>query len=237
VKAIPLAEDIKNIIEDTLSSYEARIESMGSIFDASPLIFSGFQESILDTKEEREKVNSQLRDVLAKKEHLRRKDFDNMMQGILSVQDEREREARNLLKDYLNAQKTMAQVLRENLRKFKDSLAKGETERVKEFQTLIKDILIRQEKRKEDITGKLKDFQKEQHNLAIRLKELLAKGNELRIKDFKLMLKEFKLQREERLTLQKKRKKEIIKMLTDFRKERQKVSPKAITIDAQNEQI
>lgn len=219
---MPLAEEMKNIVT-IVSSYEKRIESIGSIFDTSNLILSNFQESIFDTKEERGKISVQLREALAKNEHLRRKDFDNMMQGILVAQEQREKEVRNLLKDYFNQQKAMAQTLRENFSKFREGLVRGKAERLKEFQVLIKNILTEQEKRKEEITSKLKEFQQQQHNLATRLRELLVRGDELRIKDFKLMLKEFKRQREGRLKLQKKRKEEVTKMLAEFREGRQKV--------------
>lgn len=214
--------DLKQTVEDVISSYEKRIESINSIFDTTDVIFNGFQESMLDTKEEREKINSQLRDILAKNEHLRKKDFDNMIKGILLAQDELEKEVRNLLKDYFIDQRTMTQSLRENLGKFRESITKGEAERVKEFQRLIKNILAQQEKRKEEIITKLKAFQKEQGDLAIELKALLSKGDNLRIKDFKSMLNEFKAQRDKRIELQKKRKKEVAQMLGSFKKARQK---------------
>ena len=211
---------MKNVVEDIISSYEKRIEGIGSIFDTTNLVFNDFQESILETKEEREKISTQIRDILAKNEHLRKKDFDNMMQGILLAQGQREKEVRSLLKDYINEQKTTAQALRENLGKIKDALIKGETVRVKEFQALIKEIFARQEERKEGITSKLKDFQKEQCDMAKRIKELLGKGRELRIRDLKLMFKEFKAQHKERVARQEERREEVRGMLGDFKKER-----------------
>lgn len=228
-----IAEKMKNLAEDIISSYEARIQSIGSIFDTTHLILGDFRESLFDTREERERINTQLRDILTKKEHLRRKDFDNMMQGILSTQDEREKEIRKLLGSYLDEQRKMAQALRKNLEKFRDSLSKGEAGRVKEFQAMIKEILAEQEKRKEEVTSKLKEFQKEQKDLAERLKELLAKGSDLRIKDLKSMLKDFQAQREKRLALRKRRKEEVAEMLDSFKKARQKFRPSsgAISID------
>ena len=223
---MPEALDLKDVVEDVVSSYEKRIQSIGSVFDVDTarLIFGDSQGSLIDTREKRGEINTQLRDILARKEHLRKKDFDNMMQGTLSVQDQREKEVRGLLNTYLNEQKEMAQVLRENLEKFRNSLAGGEVGRVKEFQAIIKEVLSKQEKRKEEITFKLKDFQKEQQEMAKRLKELLAKGRELRIKDFKSMLKEFNVQRDKRLVLQKGRKQEVAKMLSGFREERQRAA-------------
>ena len=140
-----------------------------------------------------------------------------MTQGVLSAQEEREAEVKNLLKGYLNQQREMARTLRENLAKCKDALAKGDVQRVKEFQEMIKEALANQDARKEEVTSKLKEFQKEQQEMAKRLKTLLAKGRELRIKDLKSMLQEFRTQHKERIAHQiEERRKEVNKMLGDF---------------------
>jgi len=217
---VPIDKDLNNIINNILYSYEARIESIGSVFDITHQIIQGFQDTLLDTRQERENIRVELREILAKNESLRRKDFDNMMQSILLTQNEREKEVRNLLNRYLNEQKEMAQALRKNLERVKDSLAKGKAQRLKGFQEIIKEILTKQDKRKEEITSKLKEFQKEQAMLSKRLKELLAKGKELRIRDFKSMLREFKSQHKERITRQQKRREMVLNMLGGFKKER-----------------
>jgi len=217
---MPLAEDKKNIVENIISSYQARIQSIGAIFDNTHELLEGFQESLLDTREEREKMNAELRENLAKNESLRKKDFDNMMRDILSAQEEREKQVRSLLKDYLNEQKEMANALGESLGKVKDAVAKGEAQRVKEFQAAITEILEKQEQRKQEVSSELKEFQKNRQEMAKRLKELLAKGRELRIKDLKSMLAEFKIQHKERITQRKDRKEEVQNMLGAFKGER-----------------
>jgi len=183
---------MKNIVNDIVGSYETKIRSIGAIFDTTHQLLQTFQDSFLDTKQQREKLKAQLREILAKNGSLRKKDFDNMMQEILSNQDKRERQVRDLLNSYLNGQKAMAHSLRNNLANIKDALAKGEAQRAKEFQTVIKDILAEQERRKEEAIFKLREFQEEQRQIAKRLEELLTKGRELRAKDLKLMLAEFK---------------------------------------------
>ena len=217
---MPLAEDMKNIVENIISSYETRIESVGSVFDATHQLIEGFQDSFLDTKQEREKLKAELRANLAKSESLRKKDFDSMMQGILSAQEEKEKEVRDLLKNYLNGQREMAHALRDNLAEIKGALGKGEAVRVKEFQGIIKEILARQDERKDEVTSRLKDFQNAQQEMAKRLKELLAKGRELRIKDLKSMLKELKIAHKERIVRQEERRKAVRNMLGDCKKER-----------------
>ena len=220
MEAMPLPEDMKEFVNNTVSSYEASIQNIGTLFQISHQILQDFHKPILDTRQEREKLNAELRENLAKNNSLRRKDFDNMMQGILLTQDEREKEVRNLLNHYLIEQKQIARSLHKNLEKFKNSLAKGEARRVKEFQEMIKEILANQDERKDEVTFRLKEFKKEQKVLASRLKKLLAKGKELRIKDFKSMLQEFKARYRERLGRQEERKREIYQLLGKLKKGR-----------------
>ena len=231
IKVMPEVLDLKNAAENAVSSYETRIESVGAMFDAAHQILGDFQEAFLDNKEEGRKINTELRDILAHNEHLRKKDFDSMTQGVLSVQEEREAEVKNLLKGYINQQKEMARALRENLAKFKDALAKGDVQRVKEFQEMIKDVLTDQDARKEEVTSKLKEFQKERQEMAKGLKALLAKGRSLRIKDLKEMLQEFRAQHKERLAQQIERGREVNRML-ERTKDR---TPEAINIDVERD--
>lgn len=221
---MPEVLDIKNVAEDVISSYETRIENVGAIFDTTHQILDDFQGAFFDNKEKGRKISDQLRDILAHNEHLRKKDFDSMTQGVLSAQEEREAEVKNLLKGYLNQQREMARTLRENLAKIKDALAKGDVQRVKEFHEMIKEVITNQDDRKEDVTSKLKEFQKEQQEMAKRLKTLLAKGRELRIKDLKEMLQEFRTQHKERIAHQIERRKEVNKMLGTFKQERKKAA-------------
>lgn len=213
-----ISNGMKNIVDNIVSSYETRIQSISTLFDTTHQVLQGFQDSLLDTREERGKLNEELRENLAKNKSLRRKDFDNLMEGIILTQNEREKEVRNLLNSYLHEQKEMAQDLRKNLKKFKDSLAKGEARRVKEFQEMIREILVKQEERKDKVTLRLKEFKKEQIVLTSKLKELLAKGKELRIRDLKSMLQEFNARYKERLGRQEERKKEVRQLLDEFRK-------------------
>ena len=184
-----LLADKENILENIISSYETRIQSIEAFFEATGQIFQDFQDSLLDTRAEREKINSQLRENLAKNESLRKKDFDRMMSVISSHLDESEQEVRQLSQKYLSEQTKLVQQLREGLRDFKDALTEGQAEKVKELQTLIKEILAKQDESKNKVTSKLKEFQQGQQQTSKMLRDLLAKGEELRIRDFKAMLK------------------------------------------------
>ena len=212
-----LAGEMKDIVDRIVSSYEARIQNIGNLFDATHQILLNVQGSLFDARQEREKLNTELRESLAKNRSLRRRDFDRMMQGIILAQEDREQEVKDLLNSYLSEQKKRTENLRESLKEFKGCLEKGEAQRVKEFQKLIKGILAKQEERKDQVTSRLKELRKEQKVLASRFKELLAKGRELRIKDLKAMLEEFKTRSSGGLTRQQEREKEVRQLLDDYK--------------------
>ena len=215
-----VSEDMKNIVEDIVSSYESRIQNMSSVFDTACQLIGGFQDSSLDARQERQEIKVQIREILAENEHLRKRDFDNMMQDILSIQDERKKDIRDLLNGYLNEQREKANALRENLEKFRNSLAESEGQRVNEFRAFMQEIFAGQEKRKEEVISSLKEFQREQRETAERLRELLDKGKNLRIKDLKSVLKEFKILHYERSASREERKRKVRAMRDDVRREK-----------------
>ncbi|MCK9426842.1 MAG: hypothetical protein M0Q21_12455 [Ignavibacteriaceae bacterium] len=217
-----LKDDMNDTIKNEIFFFEHGVQSMNSIFDNTHQLIEFFQDSFFDVKQEREKINIALRENLAKNNSLRRKDFDNMVNDILAIQDESEKEVKNLLKNYLNEQKELSHSLINNLDRFKNACINGNSQEIKKLHDLIRQILAKQDERKNEMTSKLKEFQKEQQNFTSQFKEFLARGNELRIRDFKIMLKEFKLQREERLVLQKERKEDVAIMLSNFKKDREK---------------
>ena len=209
-----LVEETQTIFNNIVTPYEISIEHMESLFDMTHQLFNSFQNAFLDEKQECEINNAELRESLAQNTSLRRKDFDHMMQGIFADQEEKEGEVRSLLNSYLNEQKEMTRTLKDNLGKVREALARGEAERIKEFHAMLNEIFVRQDERKKEVIFRLKEFQKEQQEMAKRLKDLLAKGRELRIDDLKLLLKEFKKERKERIVRQKERREEVIGMLS-----------------------
>lgn len=212
--------NVQNAVEEIISSYEERLQSIGFIIDNTQMVLGEFQESMSNTKQEREKLKIELRDTLARNESLRKKDFDTMMNTILLSQDDREREVRGLLNSYLTEQRDMARTLRENLGSFRGSLNRDNIDRVKEFHQMLQDILTKQEERKMEITTKLKTYQKEQSDLSCTLVELISRGRDLRTKDLKLMLRQFETQSRERVIQHRERKEDVQMMLNSYRNER-----------------
>jgi len=220
IKTMLSVVNAQNTLEDIISSYEMRIQSVEALLETTHRFLLDFQDSVFDERQEREKINHQLRENLAQNGSLRKKDFDSMISPMSSQQEQQEREVRNLSKSYLSEQATLVRELRESLKSFQAALADGEAQRVREFQVVIKDILSKQEKRKREVTSRLKRFQKEQQEMSTMLKSLLEKGRELRIKDLKSTLAEFKRQCKQRLACRRERKENVQNMLKGFRRER-----------------
>ena len=195
-----VAEDMKKIAENIVFAYQSKISEVASIIDSTSQILEDF-------KTKRDEMSNQLREILAKEESLRKKDFDNMMEDILSHQDKRETEIRDLLNTFFEEQKEIAEVI-------KKSLTEGERIRIDDFKKMLQDIQARQRVRENEVSTALRQFQAEYKETAESLRSLLNKGEAIRIKDFKEMLKDIR-------TKQLERAKEVRARLDEFRKERQ----------------
>ena len=213
-------EETKNYVEELLASYESRIVAVETLFQATQQVIRNFHEVVLDTKQERETLNDQLRDNLAQGGSLRKKDYDNMMRVISSHQDRQEQEIRNLSKEYLGEQTEFIHELRNNLKYFREALVKGEVQRVRQVHEMINEIVAEHDRRKNEVILVLREFQNGHHELARMLKELVSKGRELRLKDFKRMLEKFRSCRKDRIARKEERRREVIDMLGDFKSDR-----------------
>jgi hypothetical protein len=195
-----ITEDMKRVAEEIVSSYQSRIFTVAAIIDNTHQLLEDF-------KTQRNQMSNQLKETLAKEESLRKKDFDNMMGEILSHQDEREKQVKELLKTFFEEQKEIAETIKKNL-------SEGQKVRISDFKKILQDIQARQKAREAEVSTTLKEFQEDYKEMAESLRSLLDKEEAIRIKDFKEMLKEIRLRQAER-------KEEVRKKLDGFRKEQQ----------------
>jgi hypothetical protein len=157
-------EQMRNVAQDLIASYDARVDAIGTLIDDTYQILEDF-------KNKRVKLSAELKETLAKRESLRKKDFDRITNGILLNQEEKEKEVKKSLKNFIKEQKKQAGEL-------KDAVIKGEVERTQKAQMEIENGIA-------EIKGLLKDFCEQQEELTDQLRKLLTKGNDLRIRDFK----------------------------------------------------
>jgi len=123
------ANGLKNLAEDIMVSYDARTKFVGEIVEDTHKMLDGFRKN-------REEMNDNLREVLAKSESLRKKDFSAMMQDILLTQHKREENVKKMLVDFREEETRVAEQLRELLKR-------GEEIRLADFKKTL--ICIRQD--------------------------------------------------------------------------------------------
>jgi len=146
--------------------------------------------------------------------------YDKIVDRVAALKEE----TKQTVEEFKEEQKK----LRESL---KEKLAKGESLRKKDFDLLIKDIIEKRKQREQDVTGMIEQFKKEEEEMAKGLRQLLNKGEEVRIKDFKKMLARIRARQEERkpeveeLTKTAGHiKEEVANMLGEFKKEREEIA-------------
>ncbi|MGB8657713.1 MAG: hypothetical protein WCE90_08005 [Candidatus Zixiibacteriota bacterium] len=157
-------EEMKNLTQGLIASYDAQVGAIGAIID-------GTYQVLDDFKDKRTRLSNELRETLAARQSLRKRDFDRMMNGILSHQEEKEKEVKRNLRGFIEEQRRQA-------RELKDALSKGKVERMRKTQIEIG-------KNVAGIKKLLENFGDQQRELTEELRKLLTKGKDLKIEDMK----------------------------------------------------
>jgi len=222
---------MKKILKDIVTSYDNGISEVRTIIENTYQVLEEYQNDVVQSKEDREKIKTQLREALTNQQHLRRKDFDRMIEkisgGITNRKEEIEKNQhiiREELRGYLDNQKDIAATLRERLAGFTDHLKDNESNRLIDFKIFLKSLQTQQEKRGEEVRRMLEGFRKEleiyraeQMLMSKTLRDLLSKGNSLRIRDFKVAILEIQAQQRERKALWQEERKKVRETLNGFR--------------------
>lgn len=144
-------------------------------------------------KEQEEMINA-LRDGLAGRAGLRKKDFDNLMEGILGQRQSTEKRVRESLESLWKEEGEIIKLL-------KDVLTTGKTA---DIETLKNARLPQLQKKEGDAAKLLMGLQVEQAELSIALKQLLsmgekAGGKKTGIKKLKAFVRTMEVRRKERI--------------------------------------
>jgi len=153
--------NLKDIADDIIASYETRIRVVGGIIE-------GTHKMMDDFKEKRETMAKELQEILAKCESLRKKDFDHMMADIVSRQNEREKEVREMMDNFRKEEEMVAE-------KLKKLLTRGEEIRIKDFKKMMADIRQEQDRKAKavgkSVTAELQDMRGEVHAMLDNFKQ------------------------------------------------------------------
>ncbi|MEW6674627.1 MAG: hypothetical protein AB1348_01180 [Nitrospirota bacterium] len=174
-------KQLRNIVGQIVSSYESKVKTVTSLMRE-------VNQRIKNYHIEQEQLTNRLKEMLAKTECLRKKDFDTMMTGIRSQQDEREKEVSQMVEDFCKEEE-------ETVAKLREILTIKNPSTLEDFKILKERMLNRPKERERRVTQILKDFHRDQEELNTALRMLLEKGPFVRIKDFKAMVKAFYIER------------------------------------------
>jgi len=191
------ANDIKKLGEDIVADYDVRVKAIGVLVKDTHKMLKGFQA-------EHKEMATNLRGELAKGEEKRLKDFRatmaeikkfvadmvevtaKLMEQIRKEQGERNKAVADLLEKFAKDHEVMAAEL-------KQSLAKGETDRLEDFKEMMKgiqkyvadvvketkrlmdEIRARQDERNKEVLDLLQEFQTEREKMAANWQALTVK--------------------------------------------------------------
>ncbi len=163
------SRDTRNL----LFLFEVSFRNVESILTVTAQLFEDFQKVFFYAKQEQDKTRIEVRELFAKSISLRKKDFDHIMQDVLSKEAKREVEIKELLKNSFMEQKELAIFLRKNLCQLTQFLVTGKVEQIKEIQDAIKEMVLQNDQRKNILIFKLNEFKKEQQKVMEKLKNFL----------------------------------------------------------------
>jgi hypothetical protein len=213
---------------DLITSYESRIatveELMTTAYQAAVTSDGSFD--VLD--EERERLKTGLQKTLAKNCSLRKKDFNRLLERVLSnsnksrqaIEEERGR-VREKVKEYLDEQKQLANYLRQQL----VALTQEKTDKGC-LDAIIGNIKATYEDKGQRLFTMLRDFQlhleafqREQEEINRKLQRLADRGEFLSLEDLR-QLEAVKAD-QKRKTERELRREEVDRLLSHFRQQRQ----------------
>jgi hypothetical protein len=216
---------------DIITSYQSRVsmveELIGTAYEANIASENSF--GALD--EEREKLKSSLQKTLAKNCSLRRKDFNRLMERVLSESNgrreaiEKERgQLREKVKEYLNEQKELANCLREQI----FELAQEKADK-SGLDAVINNIRAAYEGAGQQLFAMLRDFQlhldafqREQADINYKLRGLMERGESLSIEDLRQL--ELAKACRDRKVERELRREQVGRLLAHFKQQRQESS-------------
>ena len=207
-------DSIKTMMTDLMSSYEQGVKSITPIFSVAALFLNP------DVEEESDK--KQLRETLSRNGNLRKKDFDRMLTAVTQPGNNRAREIRLLLRDFLQSQQDMIEQLGGYFAQIRACMENGDIEKIKPAFTRIKEIISLQEQAKTELETELAEQEKEQQELQTGIRALLQKGRELQVRDFKEMLTGIKHQSKSRIEQNSLRRETVSQMLAGYKEQRLK---------------
>jgi len=179
------SENIGEFDEVRIKKIENAFQSSENIKESCHLLVDSVEHSLEYLKEKRNDVSSKLCEALAKKESLRKKDYNIIMDDIYSLLDEKERNAKSHFIAFIEDQKEFTQSLKNIIVNISDYSAEDSSDKNALLKEQLAQIAEIQEERKETVIKILTDFQDIHKEVMTYLESLLEKGENINIRDIK----------------------------------------------------
>lgn len=164
---------IGDVTKGIANAYEARVRVVSAIVENT-------HKTLDDFRNKREEMSRELRDVLAKSEHLRKKDFSRMMEDILLTQQKRETNVKQMLADFRGTEEAVAHNLQGLLAKkkvriedFKQMLERVKSEQGRREQETGDSVRVELASMQREVGGMLDNFKKEREVMASEWKSIM----------------------------------------------------------------
>lgn len=119
-------------------------------------------------------------------------DLKDLAKNIIVSHEARARIIQEIAEDTQKLMENFKNQREEMSNELKKTLAKSQSLRKKDFNKMMEEILLARDKREEEVRGMLANFKKEQMEISERLRELLGRGEGVKLADFKKTLANIK---------------------------------------------
>jgi len=219
---------MKELVLDLVAYCEHRISMVEQLITGAYYTTASLDESLAEVAEKRAGLKTSLQEILAKNCSLRRKDFNALMQRIISESERRKGEleeerkhVRDELKEYLNEQKQLVASLRQQLGDFVYEKEDRDT-----LEATIAKMKVAYQHKGQQVFALLREFQlrleafqREQEEINQKLQRLVERGEALRLGDLRQL--EAAKAGQERRAERELRRQEVERLLAHFKGQRQ----------------
>lgn len=165
---------VSSIVEHILGSFAQRVRVVGEVMKETTALLKRLSL-------EQAEMALRLRDTLAQKQSLRKRDFDHLLEDIVLRNLDKRKRIHEALTSCQNEAEGM-------IARFRDALTGAKRTKLSEFRSISREILDRLDRKEREIGEALRSFHIEQEEFAAGLRKLVEKGDRVRTKDFRTVV-------------------------------------------------
>lgn len=219
---------MKELVLDFITSYENGISAVAELITTTYQATAAGDASLVEIDRERENLKTGLQEAFARNCSLRRKDFRQLIQGVLGdaertrieIEDEQKRVSEKV-NEYLKKQQALVTALRQQIvAQAEESTDKNTLDMlISSMKTMYQETGQHLFARLREFQSHLEAFQKEEAELNGKLRRLVARGGSLEIEDLRQL--EAVKAHQARKVARELRRWEVEKLLAHFKQNRE----------------